>query len=197
MVPAKALRGVLAVALLSLLAACAAYQLVPSGKATVRNALAVEPGQSWSRVNFQVSPGPLEMWTLNGPAIDSITFYMPVADGEALQKQPGSSNEPFPSFRSSMSPSEIVELYEATLRRSTGSALVEIRNLQPTRFAAGDGFRADTLHVGQDRVRRKGVLIGTVKDKQLYLVHFQAPELHYYDRDVAEVEHVIASARIL
>ena len=192
----RGLLGLLLVACLAVLAGCATYQLVPAGKTTVRNSIAVEPSRAWTKVPFISSPGPIEMWTLNGPAIDSLTFYMPVADGEPLQKREGNT-EPFPPFRSSMSASEVVELYESTLRRATSSALVESKNLRPIKVGAVDGFRADTVYVAQDRVRRKGVLIGAVKDQKLYLMHFQAPELHYYDRAIDEVERIVASAQVL
>ena len=189
-------RGAIVVGLLMVLAACASYQLVPAGKTTVRNAIAVEPARAWTKVPFITSPGPIEMWTLNGPAIDTLEFFAPVADGEPLRKPEGNA-QPYPPFRASMSASEIVELYEASLRRSTNSALVETKNLRPATIGGSEGFRADIVYVAQDRVRRKGVLVGVVKDKKLYLMHFQAPELHYYDRAIDEVERIVASARVL
>ena len=192
----RGLRGVIVVALLAMLAACATYSLVPAGQTNVRSAMSVTPARAWTKVPFITSPGPIEMWTLNGPAIDSFTFYMPVADGEPLQRREGNA-EPYPPFRASMTASEVVELYEATLRRVTSSALVESKNLRPTKLGAIDGFRADTVYVTQDRVRRKGVLVGAVKDQKLYLMHFQAPELHYYDRGVDEAERIFASVRVL
>jgi hypothetical protein len=190
------MRGAVFVSLLMVLAACATYQLVPPGETTVRNAIAVAPSRAWTKVPFINSPGPLEMWTLNGPAIDTLQFYAPVADGEALRKAEGNA-QPYPPFRASMSASEIVELYEATLRRATDSALVETKNLRPATVGGLEGFRADVVYVGKDRVRRKGVLVGAVKGKALYLMHFQAPELHYYDLAVDEVERIVASARVL
>lgn len=192
----RGLRQFVAVAVLAVVAACASYQLVPAGQTTVRGAMAVAPARAWTKVPFINSPGPLEMWTLNGPAIDTITFYMPVADGEPLQRKEGNA-EPYPPFRATMSASEIVELFEASLRRSASSALVEIKNLRPANIGGIEGFRADTVFVTQDRLRRKGVLAGAVKDKKLYLMHFQAPELHYYDLAIDEVERIVASAKVL
>lgn len=192
----RGLRQIVFVVLLATLAACASYSLVPAGQTTVRSAMSVAPARAWTKVPFINSPGPIEMWTLNGPNIDSLTFYMPVADGEPLQRKEGNA-EPYPPFRASMSASEIVELYEASLRRATSSALVEVKNLRPASIGGIEGFRADTAFVTQDRVRRKGVLAGVVKEKKLYLMHFQAPELHYYDRAIDEVERIVASAKVL
>jgi hypothetical protein len=192
----RGLRQIVFVVLLATLAACASYSLVPAGQTTVRSAMSVAPARAWTKVPFINSPGPIEMWTLNGPNIDSLTFYMPVADGEPLQRKEGNA-EPYPPFRASMSASEIVELYEASLRRATSSALVEVKNLRPASIGGIEGFRADTVFVTQDRVRRKGVLAGVVKEKKLYLMHFQAPELHYYDRAIDEVERIVASAKVL
>lgn len=186
----------LTLGLLALLAACTTYELVPAGKTIVRNAIVVESSSAWSRVTFVRAPGPIEAWTLNGPAIDTLTFYTAIADGEPLRRR-GLNSDPFPPFRATMSASEIVELYEATLRRVTNSALVETTNLRPAALGGIAGFRADTVYITPDRVRRKGVLAGAVKDDKLYLMHFQAPELHYYDRAIDEVERIVASAKIL
>ncbi len=178
------------------LAGCAAYSLVPAGRATARNAISIESPLAWSKVPLINEGSAVELWTLNGPAIDSMAFYAPIGDNQSLQNAK-SGTDPFPVFRAGMTPSEIAELFETTLRRATGSAIVEVKSLRPAKLGDSEGFRAETEFTGSDRVRRKGILTGAVKDKKLYLIHFQAPELHYYAKAVPEVEKMLASAKLL
>jgi len=185
-----------ALVVLAAVAGCASYTLVPAGKATARSAIAVDTPIAWTKVPLLEEAGSLELWTLNGPGIDSIAFYAPIADNESLQRAK-SGADPYPVYRAGMSPSEIAELYEATLRRATGSAIVAVKDLRPAKLGTTDGFRAETEFTGSDRVRRKGILAGAVKDKKLYLVHFQAPVLHYFDKAAPDVEKMLASATLL
>lgn len=188
--------GALGVILAAVLAGCASYTLVPSGKVTARGAIAMETPIAWTKVPLVNESSAIELWTLNGPAIDSIAFYAPIGDNQSLQNAK-SGTDPFPVYRAGMTPTEIAELYEATLRRTSGSAIVEVKNLRPAKLGTAEGFRAETEFTGADRVRRKGMLVGAVKDKKLYLVHFQAPVLHYYDKAAPDVEKMLSSATLL
>jgi hypothetical protein len=80
-----------------LLTACETpgYRLVEPGRVSVaRGALTVRPGVAWNK-----SPGASadrEVWTRDGPLLDSITFIVGVSDGSAITRQKASADRQVP-----------------------------------------------------------------------------------------------------
>ncbi len=186
-------RRLLALLLPILLAACAGptIRAVDQGEAVVAERLALHVDQPWNRFsgpNF----GPLPRWTRDGIHVDVIEFYVAVKDGQPLLPPAKDKAPPLP-FRATMKPHEITALFEALLARD--GSVVALERLAPARFLGGAGFRFDLSRIrkGND-VRDALTGWGVVRNDELTVMLYSAPALHFYPRDIAEVERIAASA---
>ena len=189
----------LAAAALCALAGCAAQMVkVEPGQVTVKEALSLNTANAWNRFELgqmylSVAPGAAEVWTQDGVTLDALAFFVGVAQGETLGR--AIAGKKLPQFRSTMTPGEIVELYEQMVTQD-GSAFA-LKRVAPGRFGDQPGFRFEhTITRKSDNVLLKGVGQGAVVKGKLYLVAFTAPSIYYYDRHLPQIEPLIASVRI-
>ena len=189
----------LAAAALCALAGCAAQMVkVEPGQVTVKEALSLNTANAWNRFELgqmylSVAPGAAEVWTQDGDTLDALAFFVGVAQGETLGR--AIAGKKLPQFRSTMTPGEIVELYEQ-MATQDGSAFA-LKRVAPGRFGDQPGFRFEhTITRKSDNVLLKGVGQAAVVKGKLYLVAFTAPSIYYYDRHLPQVEPLIASVRI-
>jgi hypothetical protein len=193
----------LAIALLAaaLLAGCATpYTLVEPKRQTVGGVISVDPGMKWNKLGTANVKGKVEIWTLDGPRLNTLMFFTGVADGEPLfvsRSVDQSKVEKPPVFRSTMNPLEVQELLDATVRRYFQTTLSKERGLRPESIADGRGFRFDTRMTGRDEVERSGVFVGTVRGGKLYGAWFQGAKLEYFKRYLPEFDHIVASAQLV
>lgn len=199
-------RSIAVLALLLLLSGCAAsYTLVSPGRVNVGDDLSVEPTGAWTRVsaNTMFETSTAEVWTRDGANLDSVVYVYRIADGQPVLKRAaqgvgvdeGAKKGTVPVFRRDMSPTEIMELFDATIARVLGTTITRPANLQPTTFAGQQGFRFDYDFTGNDKVERSGVVVGAVRDEQLFLIFHFGTSLYHFGRDRREVEAIFASAR--
>jgi len=189
----------LAAAALCALAGCAAQMVkVEPGQVTVKEALSLNTANAWNRFELgqmylSVAPGAAEVWTQDGVTLDALAFFVGVAQGETLGR--AIAGKKLPQCRSTMTPGEIVEIYEQ-MATQDGSAFA-LQRVAPGRFGDQPGFRFEhTITRKSDNVLLKGVGQGAVVKGKLYLVAFTAPSIYYYDRHLPQVEPLIASVRI-
>jgi len=194
---------ILVLLLAAMLAGCAPYSLVKPDRQTLGGALSVEPGMEWNRVQLADIEGKIEMWTLDGPALNRLIFFEGVGDGEPLFKPRSGSggsakkDEKLAVFRDTMNPFEVQELVHATIARNFQTTIVECRNLKPVQFGDGSGFRFDTKFTARDEVDRRGVFVATVRGSRLYGVWFFGAGSHYFDRYLPEFKRLVDSAQIV
>lgn len=188
----------LAVALLAL-AGCAQMVKVEPGLVTVKEALQLNTTNAWNWFELQfplsVAPGASEVWTQDGITLDALAFFVGIAQGQTLGSAIPGTNKKLPQFRRTMTPGEIVELYEQMVTQD-GSAF-ELKRVAPGRFGGQPGFRFEhTITRKSDNVLLKGMAQGAVVKDKLYLVAFTAPSIYYFDRHLPQVEPLLASAEI-
>jgi hypothetical protein len=187
-----------------LLSGCAAYSIVPPAPTQVSKAsMTVSPASSWNRIpSLVASAGPntispkAEIWTQDGPLLNQLTFYGAIKDGEALFKLPSRADTKAPVFKASMLPQEVVEFVEKNYRVQTGSPVFNVTNVKPVTFSGQPGFQFDFDFTTNDEVRRKGRAAGAVKNGALYLIVYEGAAVHYFDRNLAEFDRMVAGATI-
>lgn len=189
----------LAAAALVALAGCAQMVKVEPGQVTVKETLKLTTTSAWNRFELlfplSVAPGASEVWTQDGITLDALAFFVGIEQGKTLGSAIPGTNKKLPQFRSTMTPGEIVELYEQMVTQD-GSAFA-LKRVAPGRFGGQPGFRFEhTITRKSDNVLLKGVAQGAVVKDKLYLVVFTAPSIYYYDRHVVQVEPLLASAEI-
>ena len=191
----------IAALLLAVTAGCASYTLVNPERQTVGGVISVAPGVKWNKLAITDFEGSVEVWTLDGPVLNTLVFFTGVADGTPLftRRTPvGAPAAEKPAvFRATMNAIEVQELLEATVARYFQTTLAEGRNLKPVPIANGQGFRFETRIVGKDEVERDGVFVGTIRGGKLYGAWFQGAKLHYFARYLPEFDRMVASAQLV
>jgi hypothetical protein len=189
------------IALALLVASCAPYALGQPQRVTVKNALSVEPDIAWNKVNQQDISGrsSAEIWTLDGPMLNTLTFFAGVEDGKPLfvQTAEQEKRDKLPAFRGSMTPTEVMELVESTYAKASQSTLTKTRELRPEKFAGKDGFRFEMSYVGKDEVDREVTAVGVVHGGRLYMIVYQGTRLYHHGLRRAQVERIIESAQLV
>ena len=188
-----------AVAAAALVAAPAwAYKLVVHGtRVTVaKSLLSVQPPIDWNRM--QKRPGrDAEAWTLDGLALNEVTFYGDVGQGRALFREVDKKNRPLPHFQTTMLATDVVQLFETSYRVAGGSALFNVDSVAPATFADQRGFRFSyTFTLENEEVKRRGEATGTIIGGRLYLITYEAPALYYFDHNLADYRALVASAKL-
>jgi len=196
------LRRLALVGLLFVLAGCAAYKLVPPAQTTVAN-FSVAPDIAWNEASRSVlqSGAPVVQWTADGPALNQIIFVGGVKSGDpvfALFNAAGQEEKKKSiTFRDTMGPSEIAELWESVYAQVTSTTLVKASNIEPARFGGVDGFKFDFAFTPKDEVERSGVVYGAVKDKKLYVIFYVGTKLYHFGLRLPNAMKTIESARIV
>lgn len=193
-------RIVLSIFLAAALAApaMAGFKLMPAGTpvAVAKSGLTVTPPADWNRLGAR--PGRnAESWTLDGFSLNDLTFYGGIAENKTLFREVDKKNRPLPRFSPTMLPPDIAQLFEGSYRVAVGTSLMSVDSIEPASFAGAQGFRfAYSYTIQDEEVRRKGEATGAIIDGKLWMITFEAPEIHYFARDLEMVRKLAASARI-
>ncbi len=178
------------------LPAAAGFKLMPTGKPQIvaKSTLSVTPSIDWNRLGAR--PGRnAESWTLDGLTLNDLTFYGGIADGATLFRDARKKDAPLPKFSATMLAPDIAQLFEGSYRVSNQTALMKIESMEPAQFAGQPGFRFKySFTIQGEEVRRLGEATGAIIGGMLYMVTFEAPVIHYFDRDVASARAVTQSA---
>ncbi len=178
--------------------AWAGYKLMPAGTAEAvgKLGLSVTPDSDWNRLWSKIGRN-AESWTFDGLSLNDLSFYAGIEDGRTLFREIDKKNRPLPKFAASMLPTDIVAMFEGSYRVAAGTSLFTIGTVEPVSFAGHPGVHFTYSFTQQDEeVKRNGEGTGAIIGGKLYLITFEAPALHYFDRDLAHYHAVIASARV-
>jgi hypothetical protein len=159
--------------------------------------LAVTPPQSWNRWTSRPS-NVGEIWTLDGVRLNELSFFAGVGKGDSLYYDQGTSEKPMPTYDPAMLQTDIVSFFESSNRLVLQSSQFEIKKVEAAKLAGHDGVRFSYRYAAQgDGVMRSGEAVAAKINEKLYLINFVAPEIYFFDRDIASVRQLIASAKIV
>jgi hypothetical protein len=100
-----------------------------------------------------------------------------------------------PRFSATMLAPDIAQLFEGSYRIANRTALMSIDAIEPASFAGQQGFRFTYSYTIQDEeVQRKGEAQGAIIGGKLYMITFEAPRIHYFDRDLEAFRQIAGSA---
>jgi hypothetical protein len=178
--------------------AAASNKLIPAGAriAVAKSPLTVQPASEWNRLGAR--PGRnAETWTLDGDALNDLTFYGGIEAGKPLFRETDKKNQPLPTVSATMLIADIPALLENSYRIALGTAAMSIGTVEPIAFAGGKGVRFTYQFTRQgETLHRRGEGRGAMIGGKLYLITYEAPALYYYDRSVAAARQVAESARL-
>ncbi len=187
-----------AVALLLMAPAAAIANSLIAANAPVRIAnstLSVTPSQDWNKLSAR--PGrSAETWTLDGDALNNLTYYAGIQSDRPLFREVDRRNRPLPRFSATMLLADIPTLLENSYRAGRSVAVYAIEQVEPVQFAGQSGVHFRYSFTAGDEVRRRGEAYGAIVSGCLYLVTYEAPAIHYFDASIEAFRQVIASAAI-
>lgn len=187
-----AMKRAVVVAVAVLAAACASFGRVGPGSVDIAGAYAVDSPVAWNKS----SEGKSEMWTVDGPDLQRLTFVNGLKDGDPLFETKGDNADNMPRYDTAMTPLEIKELIEAGLRAS-GAHQLETYDFRSEPFGSLPGFRFDFSYALASGLENEGTVIGAKKDGKLYLITYTGTRFYYYGKHKDDVERLIDSIRIL
>jgi uncharacterized protein YceK len=179
-----------------LLTGCLTYTLVAPGPVSVaRGTMTVQPSIAWNRMPHTAYDIPTEeVWTQNGPLLDSITFIGAVKDGNAIARQQSNDDQKVPVFRSNMTPQDLASMVESYYRIKAGVTVFETTEVKPVSFLGTTGMQLDYRYVGIDEVKRTGRAVLAISNGSLYMMALDGASLHYFDAALPEFEALVSSA---
>jgi len=187
---------------LSLLIACgllltgcqtADYRVVEPGRVSIaKTPLTVRPSAAWNKVTG--TPAGEEIWTRNGPLIDSITFIVGLRDGASIARQTATTDRQVPAFHADMSPDDLTTMIESYYRIRLEAKVFKTTRVAPRKFLGGPGMQIDYNYMLGDEVRRRGCAVIDVHDGKLYLLMLDGTALHYFDGVQSEFQGIVSSA---
>ena len=194
------LRGITLIAILpAALAATTvnAHKLRAKGATvTVADAnLAVTPSRDWNSLSQKVGKN-TETWTLDGEQLNDVTFFGGIEADKPLVKERNKKKEPLPKFTKSTLLIEIPELLEGTYRAYKNMGSFQLLRTEPVKFLGQEGVSFSYQYTDTDELTRKGEARAAIIKGKLYMMTFDAPRLHYYDRIIEEFRALAANATL-
>lgn len=171
------------------IAGCAAYSLVGPHPMTIAGLYTVEPQIPWSAATY----GKWEIWTVDGPSLQSVQFLTGLEDGKALFR--GKDEEKRPKFLKTMTASEIMELVVDSVSVAGGQKVNAV-NLRPEKFGAAQGFRFEMTYLTKTGLEKQAIVAGAVLNERLYLIVYSGAREHYYAKHKDHADRIIESIRL-
>ncbi len=176
------------VAALTLLAGCSPWAIVttpaakgPGGKGTL------ELPVGWRKVNVA---NPV-MVTRDGFPLNTIALEQ-LKHKKAFKQTKKES-------RADMLPQELAENYIAEVKATAGIEGIEVLANEPATVGGRPGFKVHLAYrstFDSDAIRYQQLVYGVATADGLYIARYSAPVLHYFARDLATFDKVMASFKL-
>jgi len=185
--------GFLAILLLTGMAGCVGITPV-TGPFEVDGAYRVTLGETWSAYPRD-SRTKLRNLTMDGEALNSLTFAASLEDGHTLIKT-YDRHRLLPVYRSDMSQTEVVEFIRDSLSVG-GMADATITSLRPEPFGSLDGVRFDVKGATQRGLNMSGTGKAAIENGKLHLIIYTAPTEYYFGLHEYELNEILASIELM
>ncbi|RYE03268.1 MAG: hypothetical protein EOP61_05345 [Sphingomonadales bacterium] len=174
-----------------------AHKLRSKGEAAAvaDSSLTITPSRDWNRLSGNVGKN-TETWTIDGEQLNDLTFFGGIEAGKPLVRERHKKRAPLPKFQKSTLLAEIPELLEGTYRTDKNIGTFRLTSTEPARFLGQDGVMFTYEYTDEDQITRKGEATAAIVAGKLYMVSFDAPRLHYFDKTIGDVRALVATARL-
>lgn len=193
----KSLSALLALAgMATALSPALAHKLREKGApvAVAESPMTVTPSRAWNRLDHRIGKN-TETWTLDGAPLNDVTFFAGVAPGMPLVRERSKKHNPLPKFSKQTLLVEVPELLEGTIRTSEDVGTFEVTSAEPKPFMGQDGVMFTYQFTDQGGLPRKGEAQAAIVGGKLYMITYDAPRLHYFDKSLADFRALAQSAR--
>ena len=178
------------------LAACASVVAAPAGAFRVGGGYEVSLGRDWSDISAVMAgkTKKVRLLSIDGPLLNRLYLTDGLAPGDFLIK-PEIKERPTPVIRKDMSASERLEFITDSVA-ALEYQRVELAKPRPGRIGEASGVRFDLTARTQEGLDIKGAGVIAERGGKTYVLLYLAPAEHYFDASLAEVEAIMASARL-
>lgn len=161
-----------------------------------RSTLAAAPAYEWNKLTRRGGKF-VEIWTIDGDELNKVAFYGGIPVGEPLFREADKKEAPLPRVTSNMLITDIPPLLESSYRIQLGTSQMTIDSQEPTLVAGYKGIKFTYSFVRRDdEVQRRGEAVGAVVANRLYLVTYEAPSIHFFDKDVEKFRQLVTTLKI-
>lgn len=178
--------------------ALAGWKLVEQGASVkvAKSDMRVTPSGVWNRWTKRPVKQS-ETWTRDGTNLNELYFVSGLPDGKTLYKDTNKKNRPLPKLSKALDLTEIPEFYESSTRLVLGTSVFEMTSVEPARMGEHDAVKFTFEYSTQNSpLKRRGVAMGTMIEGELHLISYLAPSTYFFERDLAEVEALMASVSL-
>jgi len=164
--------------------------------AVAKSPMTVTPDREWNKMGAR--PGRnSESWTIDGDGLNEVTFYGGIEADRTLFREVSKRTMPLPRFSATMLLTDIPALFEASYRIALNTPVMKIDTVAPTTFLGHKAVQfAFTYSRVDEEVRRRGDAVAAIIGGKLFMITFDAPDIFYYQRDVAAYRAIVATAAI-
>lgn len=139
----------------------------------------------------------VEIWTLDGDALNKVTFFGGIPVGRTLLRDTDAKRHPLPKVTDNMLITDIPMLLETTYRSQNAVDQMKIDLQEPALLDGHKGIHFTYAFTRRDdEVQRQGEAVGAVVDGQLYLVTYEAPSLYFFDKDIEKFRKLVGTLKI-
>ncbi|RZM09641.1 MAG: hypothetical protein EOP67_69645 [Sphingomonas sp.] len=164
--------------------------------AVAKSPMTVMPDREWNKMGAR--PGRnSESWTIDGDGLNEVTFYGGIEADRTLFREVNKRGTPLPRFSSTMLLTDLPALLEASYRIALNTPVMTINTVVPTIFLGQKAVQFTYTYSRVDEeVRRRGDAVAAIIGGKLFMITFDAPDVFYYQRDVAAYRAIVAKAAI-
>lgn len=175
-----------------------AHKVVEPGepREVAKGVFTATSGKQWNRLE-QREGEYQEVWSIDGHQLNRIAFYGAVPADQPLIKERDKKRAPLPKVQKSMLLPDIPVLLERTYRAQYDIPTFQVGVQEQASFMGRSGIRFEYAYIRpDDEVYRSGEAFAAMVDGELYLVTYEAPALHYFERDRTEFRGIIERLKL-
>lgn len=188
-------RTLLALSLVVAAPALANSLVSPGPRAAIaKSSISAAPVDEWNKLTRNEGKN-TEIWTIDGDGLNKVTFLGGIAPGTPLMREVDKKNRPLPKVTGNMLITDIPALLESTYRVRYGVNKMSIDSQEPATINGQKGIRFTYSFTRDDAVDRKGEAMGAIIGGKLYMVAYEAPALHFFDKDVEKYRRLAETVK--
>lgn len=174
--------------LTALCVGCASVRVVGPERREIASLYSVDPQIMWSRQTSRNE----EIWTVDGPILQSIRFVKGLKPGQTLFGAKKSKTAS--TYTTGMRTHQLMEFILDGFRAG-GMQAVEASSVQPFDFGGRQGFRLDFSFIMPNGLEMQGIAFGAEMAERLHLIFYYGTRQHYFEKYREQAERVAGSVR--
>jgi hypothetical protein len=160
-----------------------------------KSRLSASPASEWNRLSARGGKN-VEVWTVDGDELNKITFYGGIPVGDPLLREADKKHAPLPRVTPNMLITDIPAILESSYRIQLHTMQMSVDSQEPTMVSGYKGIKFTyTFTREDDEVQRKGEAVGAFVGDRLYIVAYEAPAIHFFDKDVGKFRQLASTLR--